>query len=152
MPLLRALVPGVRLSVVGRNPPARIQELAMQHPDIAVTGRVEDVRPYLARASAAVVPLRVGGGTRLKIYEAMAMECPVVSTTIGAEGLPVRHGEHLLVADDAAALAAACAEVLLHPARQAVLATTAAQYVRSRFGWSGVADAFARLCRPPART
>lgn len=152
MPLLRPRVSGIRLTVVGRKPPARILELAARHPDVTVTGRVEDVRPYLARASAAVVPLRVGGGTRLKIYEAMAMECPVISTAIGAEGLPVRHGDHLLLADDPAALAEACVEVLLRPERGAALATSAAQYVRSRFGWSGVVDAFERLCLPPDPT
>lgn len=152
MPQLRRLVPGVRLTVVGRKPPTRIQALAERHPDIVVTGRVEDVRPYLARATAAVVPLRVGGGTRLKIYEAMAMECPVVSTTIGAEGLPVRDGGHLRLADTADALASACAEVLRHPERRNALATAAAAHVRQHFGWSGVAAAFEALCIPPAGT
>jgi len=146
MPLLRQRVAGVRLSVVGRSPTARLKALADQHADIVVTGRVPDVRPWLTRATASVVPLRVGGGTRLKIYEAMAMECPVVSTTIGAEGLPLKPGEHLLVADDPEGLAEACASLLLDPSRARGLALAAARYVRERFGWDRVARTFAAVC------
>jgi len=146
MPLLRQRVAGVRLSVVGRSPTARLKALADQHGDIVVTGRVPDVRPWLTRGTASVVPLRVGGGTRLKIYEAMAMECPVVSTTIGAEGLPLKPGEHLLVADDPEGLAEACASLLLDPGMARGLALAAARYVRERFGWDGVARTFAAAC------
>lgn len=146
MPALRTRVPGLRLTVVGRSPSPRVRALAAAHPDIAVTGRVEDVRPYLARATAAVVPLRVGGGTRLKIYEAMAMECAVVSTTIGAEGLPVRDGRHLLLGDTAEQLVAACASLLLDEEQRTRLAGEAARYVRTEFAWAGVAAAFAGHC------
>jgi len=146
MPLLRQRLPGVRLSVVGRAPTPRLLALADSHDDITVTGRVPDVRPWLARASAAIVPLRVGGGTRLKIYEAMAMECPVVSTTIGAEGLPLIAGEHLLVADDPEGLAEACSTLLLAPDHAREMAASAARYVRERFGWEGVARAFTAAC------
>src|SRR6516162_6324246 len=92
-------IPDARLTVVGRLPSRDMRALAARNPAIEVTGTVPDVRPYLERAAVSVVPLRIGGGTRLKIYEAMAMGIPVVSTAIGAEGLPVRHGEHLLIAD-----------------------------------------------------
>ncbi|MFX5983767.1 glycosyltransferase, partial [Acinetobacter baumannii] len=90
MPRIRERVPQVTLTVVGRNPFPSLLELSERDPAIVVTGRVDDVRPYIERAAAYVVPIRIGGGTRLKIYEAMAMEKPVVSTTVGAEGLPVR--------------------------------------------------------------
>ena len=72
---------------------------------IEVTGRVEDVRPYLGRAEVVIVPLRIGSGTRIKIFEAMAMAKPVVSTTIGAEGLPVTSGENVVLADTPEAFA-----------------------------------------------
>jgi glycosyltransferase involved in cell wall biosynthesis len=97
---LRQEVPDVRVQIVGHNPPPRIREL-MQLPGVKVTGSVPDVRPYYERATVFVVPLRLGGGTRLKIVEAMAMDLPVVSTTVGAEGLGIDPGEDILIADDA---------------------------------------------------
>src|SRR2546423_1741673 len=87
LPLIRACRPDCRLSIVGRQPTREILAMAESDPLIEVTGTVPDVRPYLWRAAVSIVPLRVGGGTRLKIYEAMAARTPVVSTTIGAEGL-----------------------------------------------------------------
>jgi sugar transferase (PEP-CTERM/EpsH1 system associated) len=89
LPRVRARVPDATLTVVGRNPTAPVRALDGQG-GVTVTGSVPDVRPYLARGAAFVVPIRIGGGTRLKIYEAMAMERAVVSTAVGAEGLPVR--------------------------------------------------------------
>src|SRR5438046_4518532 len=105
MPLIKQKLPKASLTVVGRNPYPSLLELSKRDPAIIVTGRVDDVRPYLTKAAAYVVPLRIGGGTRLKIYEAMAMEKAVVSTSIGAEGLPVRDGVELLLADAAEAFA-----------------------------------------------
>jgi glycosyltransferase involved in cell wall biosynthesis len=93
----------------------------------------------------------VGGGTRLKIYEAMAMECPVVSTTIGAEGLPVRDGEHLLIADDPEGFARAAVTLMRSASDRERLARVAAEYVRREFGWSGVAERFAALCAGAVR-
>jgi sugar transferase (PEP-CTERM/EpsH1 system associated) len=151
LPRIRAEVPDATLTVVGRNPPARLRELATRASGVTIAGRVPDVRPYLARAGLSVVPLRVGGGTRLKIYEAMAMECPVVSTTIGAEGLPVRDGEHLRIADTPDAMARAAVELMRSEARRAELARDAAAYVRREFGWAGVARRFAEICAETAR-
>jgi polysaccharide biosynthesis protein PslH len=98
LPGLRERLPQLRFVVVGRRPPAEVQALATR-PGIEVTGVVDDVRPYLADALALVVPLRSGGGTRLKILQAMSMACPVVSTTLGAEGLAVADSENILLAD-----------------------------------------------------
>jgi glycosyltransferase involved in cell wall biosynthesis len=86
---------------------------------------------------------RVGGGTRLKVYEALAMERALVSTTIGAEGLPVTDGRHLLLADDPAAFADAVAGLLDDPARSRQLGADAAAFVREHFAWDRVADEFA---------
>ena len=96
----------------------------------------------LKSAVAFIVPIRIGGGTRLKIYEAMAMEKPVISTTIGAEGLPVHDGAQLLIADDPKTFAEAVVKVLSDSEFATRLGTSAAQLVRQNFGWPGVAASF----------
>ena len=106
---MKAAVPAAKFWVVGRNPPPRIATRASD--SIVVTGRVDSVLPYLHDAAVFVVPLRIGGGTRLKIYEAMAAGKATVSTTIGAEGLDVHHGEDILLADDAESFAASVVDL-----------------------------------------
>ena len=145
LPRIHEAMPDVTMTVVGRNPPAAIRALADRDSRLRVTGTVPDVRPYIERASAFVVPLRVGGGTRLKIYEAMGMECPIVSTTIGAEGLPVEPGKHLLVADSAESFATSVIELLQDPARARTIGHTAADWVRANYGWDRAAETFAAL-------
>jgi polysaccharide biosynthesis protein PslH len=145
-PQIRASLPQTTLTVVGREPAAALRQLATADSGITVTGTVPDVRPYVERAAVSVVPLRIGGGTRLKIYEAMAMGSPVVATTIGAEGLPVRHDEHLLIADGVAAQAAAVLELLRNPARAERLAGNALRFVRQHCSWDGVAEQFLAQC------
>jgi glycosyltransferase involved in cell wall biosynthesis len=151
MPLVKERVPDVTLTVVGRNPYASLVELSKRDPSIVVTGRVDDVRPYMEGAAAYVVPIRVGGGTRLKIYEAMAMEQPIVSTTVGAEGLPVRDGSHLLLADTPREFAAAVVRVLTDKSLAAALGASAARLVREEFGWERVAASFAEISREAVR-
>jgi sugar transferase (PEP-CTERM/EpsH1 system associated) len=151
LPLVRASLPDVKLTVVGRKPYASLLELAKRDPSVVVTGRVEDVRPYMERAAAYVVPIRVGGGTRLKIYEAMAMERPVVSTTIGAEGLPLEDGEDLLIADTPRAFADAVVRVLTDAELARGLGARAAGKVRAQFGWDKVAAVFAEACERAAK-
>jgi sugar transferase (PEP-CTERM/EpsH1 system associated) len=146
MPRIKSQIPDVTLTVVGRNPYQSLVELAKSDDSIIVTGRVDDVRPYMERAAAYVVPLRVGGGTRLKIFEAMAMEKPIVSTTIGAEGLPVSDGAELLLADTPESFAAAVVTVLQDSDRANELAQRAANLVRAEFGWQKVAERFANIC------
>ena len=97
-PRLRARQPEMVFTIVGRNPRREVRELALT-PGIEVTGTVDDVRPFYRKAVLSVVPLNIGGGSRLKILEAMAASVPVVSTTLGAEGLNVQHGENILIAD-----------------------------------------------------
>lgn len=146
LPRIRERVPRVTLTVVGRNPYPSLVELSKRDPSVIVTGRVEDVRPFMERAAAYVVPIRIGGGTRLKIYEAMAMEKPIVSTTVGAEGLPVRDGEELLLADEADSFAASVVRVLEDKTFAEVLGARAARVVRERFGWDKVSARFAEIC------
>ena len=151
LPLIRQALPNVTLTVVGRNPYASLVELSKRDSSIIVTGRVEDVRPYMERAAAYIVPIRIGGGTRLKIYEAMAMEKPIVSTTIGAEGLPVRDGEELLLADEPESFAAAVVRVLKQEAFARDLGERAARVVREKFGWDKVSATFAQVCETAIR-
>jgi sugar transferase (PEP-CTERM/EpsH1 system associated) len=146
MPRVRREVPDVTLTIVGRDPFPSLIEQSRRDPSITVTGRVEDVRPYMERAAGYVVPIRIGGGTRLKIYEAMAMEQPIVSTTVGAEGLPVRDGEELLLADTPDEFAAAVVSVLTDDALARSLGARAATVVREHHGWEEVAGRFAEAC------
>ena len=151
LPLIRKSLRDVTLTVVGRNPYPGLLELSEKDPAIVVTGRVKDVRPYMERAAAYVVPLRIGGGTRLKIYEAMAMEKAIVSTSIGAEGLPVNDGKELFIADTPDKFAAAVVDLLTNPALAKRVGQQARQTVVEKFGWSGVARSFAEICETTVR-
>lgn len=146
LPIVRASVPEAALSIVGRSPTGAVRALADAAPGITVTGTVPDIRPYLEQAAVVLVPLRVGGGTRLKIFEAMAMECAIVSTTIGAEGLPVTDGEDIRIADSAADFAAATVALLRDPANAERIGRAAATQVRQRFGWEQVTTDFSAAC------
>lgn len=146
MPRIKQSVPGVTLTVVGRNPYASLLELARRDPSIRVTGRVEDVRPYMERAAVYIVPLRIGGGTRLKIYEAMAMQKAIVSTTIGAEGLPIKNGSEILLADSPDDFASAVVRLLGDRSLACEIGARAAATVREKFGWDRVAERFMRIC------
>ncbi|MGH9841332.1 MAG: glycosyltransferase [Blastocatellia bacterium] len=146
LPRIKQVVPDVTLTVVGRNPFPGLVELGRRDPSITVTGRVDDVRPHMESAAAYVAPLRIGGGTRLKVYEAMAMELPLISTTVGAEGLPVRDGMELLLADTPEAFAAAVVRVLTDETFARELGARAAAMVRGSCGWDHVAVRFAEIC------
>jgi polysaccharide biosynthesis protein PslH len=137
LPLIRHEEPSATLSIVGRAPTPAVTRLGAEY-GIEVTGRVGDVRPHMAAGSVYVVPLRIGGGTRLKIFEAMAMGLPVVSTTVGAEGLPVAPGVHVLVADDAAGFAAAVVGLLRDFAERTRIGEAGRQLVAERYDWSAV--------------
>lgn len=138
-PLIRQQAPHASLTVVGRNPSRRIQDLAAKDKTILVTGTVPDVRPYLARAEVVVVPLRIGGGTRIKIFEAMAMQRAVVSTTLGAEGLPVCSGREILLADETGAFAAGVVQMLANTQSREALAQAAYAKVNGDHTWDRVA-------------
>ena len=147
LPRIKAVIPGASLTIVGRNPTAKVRALHMPSTGVSVTGSVPDVRPYLASHQLFIVPLQVGGGTRLKIYEGMTMGLPTVSTTIGAEGLPVVDGEHLLLANDPESFARACIGLLQDQRRAQAMGDAADLYVREHFGWPGVAKKFAEFCQ-----
>jgi glycosyltransferase involved in cell wall biosynthesis len=141
LPAVLREVPEASLTVVGRKPSARLRAGLAGLP-VHVTGRVEDVRPYVSKASVYVVPLRAGGGTRLKIFEALAMGKAVVSTTVGAEGLPLVPGEHFLGADDPDLFARAVVSLVRDPARRRALGAAGRRLVEQRYSWPQVAREF----------
>ena len=135
LPLIRAEEPEVTLSIVGRAPTPAVRRLAGD-PAISVTGRVDDVRPHVRGGAVYVVPLRIGGGTRLKIFEAMAMGKAVVSTSVGAEGLPVTDGEHVLLADEPRRFAQSVVRLLRDTGRRRELERAARTLVVDHYDWA----------------
>lgn len=143
-----ARVPDARMTVVGRAPPERlVQEAARRNFNWSFTGFVDDVRPYVQGAAVSVIPLRVGGGTRLKVYEAMAMGSPVVSTAIGVEGLPVEAGSHYLEADEPTAFADAVVDLMEDDTRREAVSREARRLVEENFSYTVAARAFEDACR-----
>lgn len=139
LPGIRAQVPGARLLVVGRDPaPGLVERLAGA--GVEFTGTVEDVRPFLARAELVVVPLRAGSGTRLKILEAWAMGKAVLSTSLGAEGLPAQDSRNIAIADTAELFAERAAALLRDPPRARRLGAAGRQTVEGSFSWKQVGD------------
>jgi glycosyltransferase involved in cell wall biosynthesis len=138
LPLIRAQEPQTTLTIVGRAPTPQVVRLGREA-GITVTGTVDDIRPYVGSAAVYIVPLRIGGGTRLKIFEAMSMGKAVVSTSVGAEGLPVNDGEHLVLADEPAAFAASVVQLMRDVDRRRMLERAARKLVLDRYDWSAVA-------------
>jgi polysaccharide biosynthesis protein PslH len=140
-PVVQSRIPSASLIITGEHggkplPPAR---------NIALTGYVDDVRPYVANAWLSLAPIHQGGGTRVKILEAMALRTPVIATSKGAEGLDVQHGVHIYLADEPAAFADAVVEVLEDQTLRDQLAGSAFQLVRQRYNWANVIPGFERL-------
>ena len=134
LPRIRAEAPEAHFLAVGQRPHRRLDVLRGD-PGVTLTGWVEDTRPYIAQAAVYVVPLRMGGGTRLKLLEAMAMGKSVVATRLGAEGYPVTHERELLLADTPADFAAAVVSLLRAPERRAELGRVARAFVEQRYDW-----------------
>jgi sugar transferase (PEP-CTERM/EpsH1 system associated) len=144
LPLIKAQLPEVSLEVVGRSPSRKLQALAEREKSVRLTGWVEDIRPFVARGSICIVPLRIGGGTRLKIFEAMAMSKAVVSTSVGAEGLPVRSGENILLADTPNKFVESVIYLLRDSDARKRLGSAARTLVLENYSWPKVAESFAR--------
>jgi glycosyltransferase involved in cell wall biosynthesis len=139
-PPIRTQQPEAQFVIVGQKPTAPVRALHGQNA-ITVTGAVDDVRPYIAGASAYVAPLRLGGGTRFKLLEALALRTPIVSTTVGAEGFAVQNGRELLLADSPADFAAAVLHLLADAALGAQLAEAGLACVRANYDWSVIVPA-----------
>ena len=136
-----------RCIIVGRSPPkSLVERAAASRLNWEFTGFVDDVRTFVHNAHVCIIPLRVGGGTRIKVYEAMAMGCPVVSTRIGVEGLPVEHGRHYLEADSPDAMAAAVLSLLDDRERSARLSMQARKHVEENMSAKHAARVFEEIC------
>jgi polysaccharide biosynthesis protein PslH len=158
-PLIKAVVPSTDFAVVGARAPASVRLLGDAEPSIRVTGYVEDPQPFLEQAAALIVPVRAGGGMRVKILEALARGLPIVSTTIGYEGIDLESGRHLLVGDTPAAFAEALIAILRDPALGARLAAAGRAVAEQVYDWRVVnprieqlyTAALVRAAAPPER-
>jgi polysaccharide biosynthesis protein PslH len=146
LPRIQERLPEASFSIVGREPSRSLVEYSRSKKGVTITGTVPDVRPYLSNAKTYVVPIRIGGGTRLKIYEAMAMGLPVVSTSVGAEGLPVNDGEGIIIRDSPGDFADAVIELLRDSDRARDIGLAGARVVRSKYGWDKIIADFSAAC------
>jgi glycosyltransferase involved in cell wall biosynthesis len=149
----REIFPGLKerfgdltLSIVGRNPTAEIRQLAKTS-GIEITGTVDDVKPYMGASEVMIVPLRVGGGTRVKIFEGMAAGLPIVSTRIGAEGLPVRDGENIFLADTPEEITDKIGMLLQKSELRAAMGASAVRFVTQNYSWQSATKKFEEYCR-----
>ena len=140
-PLIRTAIPNARLRVVGRRPPKDFVRRIAAVRGVEVLGEVDDVRPHIKRAGAIVVPLRVGGGSRIKILEALAMAKAVVSTRVGAEGLAVKDGQSILLADDPQGFAARVQQLMASEEERSRLGKNGRDLVEQRYSWDDCAAA-----------
>ncbi len=145
LPQVKASVPDAHFVIVGRQPHPRLNVLRAD-PAIIITGSVEDTRPYIASAAVDVIPLRMGGGTRLKLLEALSMQAPIVSTTLGAEGFEVASGRELLLADDAASFAQAVIELIDDRARSEALRRAGRSFAE-KYDWQRIGPLFEAVYR-----
>lgn len=151
-PAVRAQEPSARLSLVGRHPPDWLGQAVQGQAGVSLHGDVVDVRPYLARCGVLAVPLRIGGGSRLKILESLACETPVVSTRIGAEGLHLENGRHLDVVDRIEGLAGAIVRCIRNPQQAQNHAREGRRCVLDRYDWDNLADKLEHIWRTCAYT
>ncbi|WP_342618751.1 glycosyltransferase [Rhodoferax sp. GW822-FHT02A01] len=145
-PLILRRQPNARFVVVGRNPPNMLKALGQSARNVEFTGFVDDVRPYVHAAHAFVIPLLVGGGTRIKAFEAMAMGCPIVSTSLGTEGLGAEPERHFLERDGAQPMADAVLALLEDAALRQRISSEARAVVDQRFGHKVAAEVFEKIC------
>lgn len=143
LPIVRKLDKEVLLNIVGRRPDQALRKIAAATDGVTLTGEVDEVLPFLWKAAAVVVPLRIGGGTRIKIIEAMSAGKVVVSTTIGAEGLDVEDGTHILIADTPEAFAAAIVKALSGTVSEKISAN-ARRLVEKKYDWKRQAEELER--------
>lgn len=135
LPALLARLPELRVSIVGARPPRELQEMPQRFPQVQVAGFVDDLAPYFESASLLAVPLRVGGGMRVKILEAFTRGLPVVSTSIGYEGIEATPGKHLLAADDAGEFTQAVAGLIENPELASQLGNNGRRLVEEKYDW-----------------
>lgn len=144
LPLIRRKSPETRFWAVGKSPHARLAPLA-EDPAVVLTGWVDDVRPYIAASGVYVIPLRIGGGTRLKVLEAMAMGKAIVSTALGCEGFDLVPDQDLVIADTPSEFAAAVLALLRAPERREIMGRAARRFAGSRYDWRSIVPQLERV-------
>ena len=144
LPQIHAEVPDVKFSIVGGNPSVRVQKLT-EREGVIVTGRVPEIKPYFAEATVFVVPLRIGSGTRLKILEALAMGKAIVSTSVGAEGLDLKDGEEIFIADEPMVFAEAVTRLLKDPPLRRRIGENGRARVEQDYDWQSIGEKLHRL-------
>ncbi|MBD3615431.1 MAG: glycosyltransferase [Gracilimonas sp.] len=137
-PKIKKQIPNIKVYIVGKNPPAELEKRALD--DVVVTGFVDDVRPYVWRSSVFIVPLRMGSGTRLKVVEALSMKKPVVSTSIGCEGIEVVDGDSILIEDEPKDFAEAVVQLLQNRNLRSHLTENGYRLVKEKYDWSVVGN------------
>ncbi|MDD9973949.1 MAG: glycosyltransferase family 4 protein, partial [Candidatus Poribacteria bacterium] len=144
LPQIHAEVPEVKFSIVGGNPSAHVKKLAEKE-GIVVTGRVPEIKPYFAETTVFVVPLRIGSGTRLKILEALAMGKAIVSTSVGAEGLDLKDGEEIFIADEPKVFAEAVTRLLKDPSLRRRIGKNGRARVERDYDWRSISEKLHQL-------
>lgn len=139
-PLIKAMKPEATFCIAGKSPPAEVKSLAAQDNQIIVTGAVDDMRDYYGKAAVVVVPLRVGGGTRLKILEGMAMQKAIVSTSVGAEGIDHTDGKNILLRDTPEDFSNAVVELMNNQDMRTTLEVGGRQLVEQQYDWQAVGN------------
>ncbi len=135
--LIKKQIPNIQFVIVGANPPSAIQKLA-EDPSVKVTGWVNDIRPYMARSTMMIVPLRGGSGMRVKILNALAMGLPVVSTSVGCEGIDVTSGDDILIADDVKTLVQRIVTLFQDQQLQQTLSKNGVRLIQERYSWKAL--------------
>ena len=146
-PLIQREIPEAQFVIVGQKPTGAVQKLS-ERKGVIVTGAVDDARPYIASAAVYVAPLRIGGGTRFKLLEAMALNRSIVSTTLGAEGFAVQNGRELLLADTPGEFAAAVITLLRDEAKRTALSQAGYEFVK-QYDWERIVPAIEELLVTP---
>lgn len=151
LPLLQKVIPGIKLTVIGKHPETDVVREIAQHPNVHLAGQVEDIRPYVDEAAVYIVPLRIGGGTRLKILDALAMSKAIVSTSVGCEGLAVEDGKTILVADTPEEFSNAIVRVLRDPGLANQLGLRGRELVEDSYDWRAVSKKLLSVYATTAR-
>ena len=144
-PLVKEKIPGIRFTIIGNNPPQKLLDIAKNDKEIEILGYVDDVRPYFTMATISVCPIRDGGGTRIKILDAMAMGMPIVATTIGCEGIDVTPGKDLLIADSPEEYIKNIGVILNNENVRKSISISARQKVEDRYSWNSIGSKLNRL-------
>lgn len=146
-PLVQEEVKDVKFTVVGKSPTRTLIELSKKNTNVLPVGYVEDIRPYVDTSAVFVAPIKSGGGTKLKVLNALAMAKPVVTTSVGAEGIEAKDGEHIAIADDAPTFARKVVELLRNPERATRMGKNGRDLILDKYDWRMIAREQDKLYR-----